>query len=266
MPVVMRALNQRTNSRTGYSPYHLIFGTAMTQRLDALASESVHLGNVTSTPIPQYVRQLDNSLRLLVDAGLQSTEDTILKNYLKCPEEPQQYKVGDLVYHTNVRPITRKLGKWAPNYAGPAKVITAYGNNVFQLQDLVQDTTNFYVHACDLVRSNITSEEAAREIAKRDYKEEFVTEVISHECNPENPDLLGQLFFNVKFADNPDLILTVPYSAVQYVDVVKAYLQQHQRELPAAYKKSCKTEEITGLRVRKPSQFLEGYETAFSGR
>ena len=57
---------------------------------------------------------------------------------------------------------------------------TDYGSDVYQVQDIVQEKDNFYVHAVDMVHSSITDISAAREIARKDYKEFFVQSVVSH--------------------------------------------------------------------------------------
>jgi len=62
----------------------------------------------------------------------------------------------------------------------------------------MQDKDNFYVHAIDMVHSSITDVSAVREITRKDYKEFFVKSVMSHSCDPDNPDLLGKLAFAAK--------------------------------------------------------------------
>jgi len=261
LPVVQRILNARTHTATGFAPHHLVFGSAVTERTHALDGDRADVALVTTTPVPTYIKNLDNALRLVVQAGLTSTEDRILKNYLKKPQVSAVFKVGDFVFITNTRPITQKLGKFAPNYVGPLLVITEYGNDIYQVQDIVQEKDNFYVHACDMVKSSISNVEDARAVAVRDYKEYFIHSVVSHSADPVNPDLLGKLTFDVIFTDDPSVTLTLPYNEVKYVEAVKDYLQRHKKELPAAWKQSHAAAGPMGLRARKQSQFLEGYET-----
>ena len=99
-------------------------------------------------------------------------------------------------------------------------------------------------------------------IARKDYKEFFAKSVVSHSCDPDNPDLLGKLAFDVTFTNDPSKTLTLPYADVKYVDVVKAYLAVHKKDLPLACKQSHATSGPIGLRVRKQSQFLQGYNTS----
>jgi len=85
-----------------------------------------------------------------------------------------------------------------------------------------------------MVPSSITDVSAAREIVCKDYKKFFVKPVVSHSRDPDNPDLLGKLTFDVTFTDDPGKTLTLPHADVKYVDVVKAYLTVHKKDLPLA--------------------------------
>ena len=264
LPAVQRALNTRTHTATGYAPCHLVFGTKVTKGFDALASDRADLALVPKeTPIPRYLRLLDETLALVVEHGLVSTEDRILKNYLRAkrdqPKSPRKFKVGDFVFITNTRPITRRLGKFAPNYCGPLKVIQDYGNDIYQLQDVVQDQDTFYTHAIDMVQSSIADDAVARDVARVDYAEFFIHEVVSHEADPEDPDKLGQLWFHVRFTGDNHTILC-PYVDVKHVDVVKDYIRLHKNELPKAYMEISRAVTPLGVRSRKISQRLAGYD------
>jgi len=260
LPLVQRVLNTRTHSATGFAPHHMVFGSEATTRLDALNSNLADVALVLEKPTPTYVREIDASLRLITAQGLQSVEDKILQNYLKSPEQPRKFAIGDFVFITNTRPITMKLGKFAPNYAGPLLVVEDFNSDTYQVRDVTQDKANFYVHACDMIKSSITSVDEAREIASRDYKEFFLKSVISHYADPTNPDALGKLTFDVTFTDEPDTVLTVPYADVKFVKIIQDYLLAHKLELPAAYKQSHSETENIGRRARVQSQFLAGHD------
>jgi len=125
------------------------------------------------------------------------------------------------------------------------------GSDVYQVQDIVREKDNFYVHAIDMVHSSITNVSAAREIARKDSKEFFVKSVVSHACDPDNPDLLGKLTSDATFTDDPGKTLILPYADVKDVDVVKSYLAEHKKDLPLAYKQSHAASGPIGLRARK---------------
>ena len=172
----------------------------MTERTHALEGDLADISIVITTPVPAYVKELDNALRLVVQAGLSSAEDRILTNYLRRPQVAAKFVVGDLVFITNTRPITQRISKFAPNYCVPLLVVTDYGSNVYQVQDIVQEKDNFYVHAIDMAPSSITNVSTAREIARKDYTEFYVKSVVSHSCDPNNPDLLGKCQWTLKLA------------------------------------------------------------------
>ena len=81
--------------------------------------------------MPIYVKKLDNALRLVMQAGLSSAEDRILNNYLHRPQVEVKFAAEDFVFITNTRPITQRLGKFAPNYCAPLLVVTDYGSDVY---------------------------------------------------------------------------------------------------------------------------------------
>jgi len=106
------------------------------------------------------------------------------------------------------------------------------------------------VHAIDIIHSSITDISAAREIARKDYKGFFVKSVVSHSCDPDNPDLFSKLTFDVIFTDDPGKTLTLLYADVKFVEVVKSYLAEHKKDLPLAYKQSHAASGPIGLRAR----------------
>jgi len=89
-----------------------VFGTAVTERTHALEGNLADISIVITTPMPTYVKKLDNALRLVVQAGLSSAET----NYLRRPQVAK-FAVEHFVFTTNTRPIPQRLGKFAPNCA-----------------------------------------------------------------------------------------------------------------------------------------------------
>jgi len=72
-----------------------------------LEGDLADISLVTTIPLPFYVKELDNALRLVVQAGLSSAEDRILTNYLRHPQVAAKFALGDFVFITNTRPITQ---------------------------------------------------------------------------------------------------------------------------------------------------------------
>jgi hypothetical protein len=261
VPAVQRVLNTRSHiSLGGAAPCQIVFGSVVTDAFDALATKRADIDLVKrDTPIPKYVRDLDEVLKLTVEFGVMSAEDRIVRNFNKAPTR-DPIAPGTYCYARNLRPMARKLGKFAPNYCGPFVVVQDFGSDIYQLRDVVQDTDTYYMHASDLVVSDITDEATAKEIARGDYKEYFVQEVISHELGPdEDADKLGQLTFNVRFTGDGHTI-NCPFVDVQHVDVVKEYITKHRDALKKAFIKVSRPTAPIGVRPRKQSQRLAGYE------
>jgi len=257
IPAVQRVINTRPHlSLGGAAPCQVVFGSVVTDAFDALSTNRADISLVDrDTPIPKYVRDLDEVLKLTVEYGLMSAEDRIIKNFNMAPTRVA-IPEGTYCYARNLRPMQRKLGKFAPNYCGPFCVIKDYGSDIYQLRDVVQDTETYYMHASDLVISSITDEDTAKEIARGDYKEYFVQEVISHDGDPSK---LGQLTFEVRFTGDNHTI-SCPFSDVQHVDVVKDYITKHKVELATAFKQISRAAAPLGTRSRKQSQRLAGYD------
>ena len=257
IPAVQRVINTRPHlSLGGAAPCQVVFGSVVTDAFDALSPDRADISLVArDTPIPKYVRDLDEVLKLTVEYGLMSAEDRIIKSFNMAPTRVA-IPEGTYCYARNLRPMQRKLGKFAPNYCGPFCVIKDYGSDIYQLRDVVQDTETYYMHASDLVISSITDEDAAKEIARGDYKEYFVQEVLSHDGDPTK---LGQLTFEVRFTGDNHTI-SCPFVDVQHVDVVKAYITRHKNELATAFKQINRAAAPMGTRPRKQSQRLAGYD------
>ena len=151
LPLVQRILNAQNNISTGFSPYHLIFGTMVTQDLKALENPAFDIATIKDPH--KFVRDLDNSLNIVFKSGLTSVEDQIIHNYLRQSESTVSFKVGDYVLLPNHRSRAQALGKFAPQLIGPMKVVKTFGNDFYELRDLVQDEPVFA-----LLNTKITSE------------------------------------------------------------------------------------------------------------
>ena len=255
LPLVQRILNAQNNISTGYSPYHLVFGTMVTQDLKALENPAFDIATITDPH--KFVRDLDNSLNIVFKSGLTSVEDRVMHNYLRQSESTVSFKTGDYVLLPNHRSRAQALGKFAPQLIGPMKVIKTFGNDFYELRDLVQDEPVF-AHGCDLHIFECDSEQQALSVAAADYGELIIQSVVSHNGNP---DKLGKLFFTVTFTDDPSVTTTLPYKEVKYVQLVRNYINEHKDVLRTAAADLRKQETVTPTkRVKRISQALEGFE------
>lgn len=253
LPLVQRILNSQTNAATGYSPHHMIFGTATTRDLQALETPPIDIATIRDPH--KYLRDLDNTLNIVFKSGLSSLEDRVIHNYLKQPASEITFKVGDYVLMPNHRARTLALGKFSPPLIGPLKVVKDFKNDFYQLLDIVQDQPAF-AHGCDLRPFNCPDDDRALQIAATDYDELIIRSVTKH---IGDPDKLGQLYFEVTFNDDPNITTLLPYREVKFVQVVRDYIKLHKEELKIAAADLRKQKDAPeNKRTRRISQTLRG--------
>ena len=257
VPIVQRILNAQTNAATGFSPYHLVFGTMVAQDLEALDNPSFDIASIKDPS--KYVRDLDNTLNIVFKAGLASLEDRIMKNYLqvKRSDWTPQFNEGDYVLMPNHRARAMASGKFSPRLIGPLKVMKNFKNDFYELRDIVQDEPVF-AHGCDLRAFNCDNDQQALEIAARDYGEFVIHSVLAREGDP---DKLGQLRFVVTFSDDPSTTTTLLYKEVKFVQLVRDYINKHKDVLHVAAADLREQDAASPTkRVKRISSSLQGYE------
>ena len=255
IPIVQRILNAQTNVTTGFSPYHLVFGTAVTQDLKALESPAFEIATIKDPNA--FVRSLDNTLNIVFQSGLASVEDTIMRNYLNQPASNITFQEGQFVLMPNHRHRAQALGKFSPQLIGPLRIVKNFNNDFYELKDLVQDESVF-AHGCDLRIFNCDNEQQALQIAATDYNELTIHSVIGHEGNP---DKLGQLFFTVTFSDDPTMTTSLPYKEVKFVQSIRDYIDKNKTVLSTAATDLRKQDiKSPSKRIKRISQTLKGYE------
>jgi len=256
IPIVQRILNAQTSITTGFSPYHMVYGTMVTQDLKALESPAFEIASIKDPS--SYLRNLDNTLNIVFQSGLASVEDTIMHNYLKQPTSSVAFAEGDFVLMPNHRHRAQALGKFSPQLIGPLMVKTNFHNDFYELTDVVQDQSIF-AHGCDLRVFNCANREQALKIAATDYNELAIHSVLSHEGDP---DKLGQLYFTVTFSDDPTITTSMLYKEVKYVQVVRDYINKNKSLLKTAAADLRKQEHaLPSKRIKRISTALKGFET-----
>ena len=232
IPIVNRILNTRIHSATGFSPYHLLFGTELANDLNLFSGPPLELDTLDNQTPTEHIRMLDTVLNCCYRAALGNIEDGILQNHAKRPVSEVTFTEGSYVMLTNYKSTTRKLGKFAPLYIGPFRVSKNLQNDFYSLKDLVQDTTSV-AHASDLAAFNCTTDAQALQIAKSDYNE-FIVSSINSYTQLGDPSKTTGLFFNVTFEDGETQSL-IPFKNLLHVDIAREFVTQHKTELPAAY-------------------------------
>jgi hypothetical protein len=166
---------------------------------------------------------------------------------------------------SNFKSKTKMLGKFAPIYVGPLRVIKQLYGDFYSLQDLVQDTRTI-AHASDLIAFECDNDADAISIAKSDYNEFTVTQINSHTILNEDPSKISNIFFNVTFDDGETQSL-MPVRNLLFVEAAQIYVDKHLLELIAdkkAMQAAAKRSEHK--RVTKASQRLLDVQNAAAKR
>jgi hypothetical protein len=214
----------------------LLFGTELANNLQVVLAPPLDISLAAGDKI-KLVRDLDNVLNICYKQGLYNAEQLILENYSKAPASSLILPANSYALMTNFKSTTKKLGKFAPMYVGPVKIIEQSYGDFYIIKDLVQDTQTV-AHIMNLVPFECASDDEAREIAASDYNEFFVARVTGHkQFGTEN--LTSKLYFTVEF-DDGDIDSFAPLHDLLFVEEAKNYVLKHQPELAAALLKLCK--------------------------
>jgi hypothetical protein len=222
--------------------------------LNLFAGPPIDLDTLDNQTPTEHIRNLDTVLNCCYRAALANVEEGILKRHAKRPTSEATFSENDFVMLTNYKSTTRKLGKFAPLYIGPFRIIKNLQNDFYSIKDIVQDTISV-AHASDLTAFACPDETTALNIAKSDYNE-FVVELINSHTQFGDSNKTSDLYFNVTFEDG-DTNALIPFKNLLHVDVAREYVNAHKTELPAAhtamelaYKRSEKVKRIRKQNVR----------------
>jgi hypothetical protein len=213
----------------------------------------------------EHVRKLDEALSICYDSGLANLEAGIVDNYLKAPSSNISFDPDSYVMMSNFKTKTKILGKFAPVYVGPLRVIKRLYGDFYSLKDLVQDTRTI-AHASDLIAFFCSNDDEAVAIAKADYNEFTVSQINNHTILNEDPSKLANIFFDVTFDDGETQTL-MPVRNLLFVEAASAYVNKHQPEL-LAVKKAMQAagKRAEHKRITKASQRLLDVQDAASKR
>ena len=221
LPFVMRILNTTKNAVTGIAPAQLLFGNVID--LD----EGIFLPR---TERPQFASLTEAS------AAMIKTQDELCKRAAELRREADNahltskdkvitvFETGTYVLIQYVdQPPTRLHTKWS----GPFQVL-GHQNSEYKLLDLITKKEKL-VHSTRIKEFNFDPMEVdPLDIARRDYLEYFVEEILEHRGNPKK---VSTLQFLVKWLNyTKDHNTWEPWANLRLVGPLHKYLRANQLE------------------------------------
>ena len=194
LPFVQRILNSTVNDITGVSPAQLIYGNAIDIDANILLSrDELEINPLTATTSTKDMLRMQEELIRISAQLLKEADDA---HNAKQSNDITEFAVDSfvLVNHRN-KPDTRMHTLWR----GPLRVISNYFAE-YTLLDLVTDKqikyhmTQMKPFHFDPMKTNPT------DIARRDYLEFFIEEILDMEGNISQ---YGTLRFKVKWLNYP---------------------------------------------------------------
>lgn len=209
-----------------------------------------------------HVRHLNEVLKTCRANALLAQEDQIIKDYASEPETTDVFKPGEYVLYQNLMMSTKKLNKFAPVFCGPVRVLSNAFDDFYELQDLVQDK-RFFSHARHLqpyqAAQQITDDEA-RDIARHDYGEWTVQEILSHVIHGNGPASPTTTEFTVLFEGSDIPVTGQRFRDLRFVPVFQDYVQSQKdlRQLANLFPKETLGK---GQRLKGRNKSLVGFAT-----
>tara|TARA_B110000090_G_C13376406_1_gene444087 strand:+ start:91 stop:2388 length:2298 start_codon:yes stop_codon:yes gene_type:complete len=248
-PLVASILNNKVHASTGYSPFNLLFGSE-----HALRHSSNDLADLDRSNADEYIRKLDDSLRIAHKYAQESQDFLTISNYDKFPKVEEEFFAGDFVL------IPNRIGdrlKLSMPMAGPYKIeaVTA-SKDIFRLRDITQDRYS-YAHACTFVPFPYrATEEELRKISASDYGEYAFT-ILDHIGDPQSKKTI---FVQVQWDDKQQSVSWIPLSACTLTDAARKYFAK----VPG-FQSVCTAADLapkSTVRLRAQSQLLNDYDTS----
>ena len=219
LPFVQRIINSSVHSSTGASPASLLFGNQL----------NLDRGILTAFPEPSLVPIPASKIMsdmLLIQQQLNNMAENQLKSndaiHVEVNIHPETiFEVGSFVLTLNPKgPETRLHCRWL----GPFKVVARDKSQYTLLNLITKKTRDVHASQIKTFRFNPSKRNPA-DIARRDYMEFFIEEIIAHSGNKSRPT---QMKFHVKWL-NYDVTHNTwePWSYLRTTDQLIQYLRDN---------------------------------------
>ncbi|XP_050919066.1 uncharacterized protein LOC127136566 [Lathyrus oleraceus] len=130
---------------TGTTPFRLTYGHDAVLPVE-IQVQAVRTQRQCEIPSEDYWSMMTDELvdvdeeRMLALDSLQRQKEKVARAYNK-RVKGKMFAVDDLVWRV-ILPMDRNdkmLGKWSPNWEGPFKVVQAFSNNAYEVEELAPD-------------------------------------------------------------------------------------------------------------------------------
>ncbi|XP_050919102.1 uncharacterized protein LOC127136607 [Lathyrus oleraceus] len=141
----LRACRTSPKEAPGTTPFRLVYGHDAVLPVE-IQVQAVRTQRQYEIPSEDYWSMMTDKLvnvdeeRMLALDSLQRQKEKIARAYNK-KVKGKAFAVDDLVWRV-ILPMDRNdrvLGKWSPNWEGPFKVLQAFSNNAYEVEELAPD-------------------------------------------------------------------------------------------------------------------------------
>ena len=135
LPVLGMSLRASVNRHTGYTPNYLMFGTEINMPADIMLGTATV--NKTDRPVPEHVKQMQESLRLACQAvrvNLGVAQRRQKKEY-DAKAYQRTYNRGDLVYKLDESTKIGESKKLRPVYTGPFLITEVISPSLYRVSN-----------------------------------------------------------------------------------------------------------------------------------
>jgi hypothetical protein len=200
LPLIQFVINSTLHSETNFIPFHAHFGSA-----DATYfSLPARLSDDPSTVTHEYVRLLDDNLRIIQDASSQYQASLAKERVDQTPALRQnKFQRGDLVLW-EIDTSKPRATKLTPRFYGPFIVISQVKNDVTCKHVNLGEIKVFHVTRLKIFHGTL---EEAQRVALVDKDQSFVHSIVAYKGDPFSRSFME---FEVHWAD--DTFSWVPYS------------------------------------------------------
>ena len=217
LPLIQRIINATPHRTTGTSPVRMLFGGTVSLNR-GLVSESRSDDAPVST-VEDYVQQLAEAQRVLLDAARQHQEKVIAEYLKDSPGNPTEFPDGSYVL---VSYPDKPPSKLHPRWRGPM-VVVDHSTSTYRCQDLnTMKIYTFHVSRLKAFRNDRTDDLVA--VASVDSSEYIVDQIVDHRPAAQRDSWQFRVHWR-GYDDSDDSWLTYP--ELRDVSALRAYLLEH---------------------------------------
>jgi len=252
LPWVQRIINNTPNRNTTFAPATIVFG-----HKHVFDSKMMEFTPITDTQekadMNAYIRKHNEMLNRIQTIANKSLDERLLAQFRELNSKPQELS-KPLEKDSYVLVKQNKKGKLQLSWTGPKKVVEMISDNFYKILDIVQDIEEFQ-HRENLMPIQCENDDIARDYARLDTNELTITEVLSHNGDPQRT---ASMIFTCLCKETADKHINFTFTSCKHVQKIKEYIQEHKELGPLKAKTHYKPTK-TRKHSKKHIEAAQGY-------